>query len=265
MRLFLYLYIDLKGAEMNFFAEFFNITDETLRAAGMKAVYILLVLGLAWIGWLISRRLVLRAISRIAQKTKTRWDNYLLEQKFFRRLCYLVPATIIYIAAPLVFATRGVAFNSMRVLAELYMVISGVLVISAFLDAVHRILSDYEFSKRIPIKGFLQVIKIVAFLAGGIVTISILIGQPPYVFLGGLGAMTAVIMLVFKDSILGLVAGIQLSANEMVSLGNWIEMPDYGADGNVIDIALTTIKVQNWDKTITTIPKYALISSTIKN
>ena len=119
--------------------------------------------------------------------------------------------------------------------------------------------------RRVLIKGFLQVIKIVVFLIAVILTGSVLLNRSPAILLGGFGALTAVLMLIFKDAILGFVAGIQLTANKMVSYGDWIEMEKYGADGDVIDIALTTVKVQNWDKTITTIPTYALISESFKN
>jgi miniconductance mechanosensitive channel len=116
-----------------------------------------------------------------------------------------------------------------------------------------------------PVRSFAQVLRIILAIFTGIAVLSLVLGRNPFVLLTGLGAMTAVLMLIFKDAILGLVAGVQLSANRMVSLGDWIEMPKYGADGDVIDVALTTVKVQNWDKTITTIPTYALISESFKN
>ncbi|MHC5146084.1 MAG: mechanosensitive ion channel family protein, partial [Planctomycetota bacterium] len=121
------------------------------------------------------------------------------------------------------------------------------------------------FARRVPIRGFMQVVKIIAFIAGGIIILGMIVKRDPTNILAGFGAMTAVLMLIFKDAILGFVAGIQISANNMVHLGDWIEMPKYGADGDVTDISLTTVKVQNWDKTISTIPAYALISDSFKN
>ncbi len=252
---------------MSGIAEWFQsaFRGENLLNLGAKALNFLILLAVAWILFQIFHRIVNRWLGKFVRSTKTNWDEYLYKRGFFRRLCFLVPAAVIIIGAPLVFNPEHAAFNVITVFTHLFMAVVGVSVIDAFINALYDIFGEFEFSKQVPVKGFLQVIKIVVFIAGGIVILSILVGQPPYFFLGGLGAMTAIIMLVFKDAILGLVAGIQLSGNKMVSLGDWIEMPDYGADGDVIDIALTTIKVQNWDRTITTVPTYALISSSFKN
>ena len=145
------------------------------------------------------------------------------------------------------------------------MLMVGVLVLDAALNAGDRIYQQFEVSKRIPILGYLQVVKLVVSLAALIVGVSVLIDKSPLLLLSGLGAMTAVVLLVFKDSILGFVAGIQLVANDMVRPGDWIEMPKYGADGDVEQITLNVVKVRNWDKTVTTIPTYALISDSFKN
>ena len=133
------------------------------------------------------------------------------------------------------------------------------------LNILERIYRKFEVSRELPIKSFLQVIKIILVLAATILIISTLMNKSPILIFSGLGAMTAIVMLIFKDSILGLVAGIQLSANRMVARGDWIEMPKFGADGEVMEVALTTVKIRNWDKTITTIPTYALISDSFKN
>lgn len=145
------------------------------------------------------------------------------------------------------------------------MIIVTITVFNALLDAIDAIYRTYEVSKMRPIRGYIQVAKIILYIIGAIVVISNLMGQNPLILLSGLGALSAVLMLVFKDSILGLVAGIQLSSNDMVRVGDWIEMPKYNADGNVIDITLNTVKVMNFDKTITMIPSYALISDSFKN
>jgi len=176
----------------------------------------------------------------------------------FALLSHLVPAIIIYVFAP------DFVIN-MQLAAVIYMIIIGMLVINAFLSSVVDIYRTYEFARRTPIRGFMQVVKIVVFIAGGIIILGILVGRDPTKILAGFGAMTAVSMLIFKDAILGFVAGIQISANNMVHMGDWIAMPKYGADGDVIDITLTTVKVQNWDKTISTIPAYSLISDSFKN
>ena len=131
--------------------------------------------------------------------------------------------------------------------------------------SVNEIYLTYEGSKNRPIKGYIQTVQIIVIFFGSITAISIFLGQSPLVILGGMGAFAAVLMLIFKDSILGFMAGIQVSFNDMVRLGDWISMPKFGADGVVTDIALTTVKIQNWDKTISTIPSYSLISDSFQN
>lgn len=140
-----------------------------------------------------------------------------------------------------------------------------ILVIESFFNSIHHVYSTTEMSKSRPIKGFIQVAKIFVYAIGFIILLSWLLGQKPLALLGGLGALSAVLMLVFKDSILGFVAGIQLSANQMVQIGDWISMPKYDVDGSVIDISLTTVKIQNWDNTISMVPTYNLISDSVKN
>ena len=145
------------------------------------------------------------------------------------------------------------------------MLFVAVLTIEAFLSSVVDIYHSYDTSRKFPVRIIVQVAKILLYAVIGIIILSTVIGKSPAFFIGGLGAMAAVLMLIFKDPILGLVAGIQLSANKMVRVGDWIEMPKYGADGDVVDISLTTVKVQNWDKTIITIPTFALVSEGVKN
>jgi len=146
-----------------------------------------------------------------------------------------------------------------------YMIVIGILVIDSLLDAFLEIYRTFEVAKEIPIRGFIQIVKLAVIFIGGIFVLSLVLSKTPFYFLSGLGALTAVLMLIFKDSILGFVAGIQLISNKMVARGDWIEMPKYDADGDVLDVSLTTVKVSNWDKTVTTIPTYALISESFKN
>ncbi|MGE7825041.1 mechanosensitive ion channel family protein [Paenibacillus sp. NPDC093718] len=209
----------------------------------------------------ITKKIVLKTIIHIVNNNRYTWDNIIVEKKVFHKLSHLVPAIIIYFSASI--------FPAYQVLIEkaaaTYMIIVTITVLNALLDAFDDIYRSFEVSKIRPIKGYIQVVKIVLFIIGGIVVISNLIGQNPLIILSGLGALSAVLMLVFKDSILGLVAGVQLSSNDMVRVGDWIEMPKYHADGDVIDITLNTVKVMNFDKTITMIPSYALISDSFKN
>mgnify|MGYP003310984657 FL=1 len=139
------------------------------------------------------------------------------------------------------------------------------MIINATLNALQGIYLSFQFARNISIRPFIQVLKIGLFFISGILVLSLLLDKSPLYFLSGLGALTAILLLIFKDVLLGFVAGIQLIANRMVAPGDWIEVPQYGADGDVTDITLTTVKVQNWDKTITTIPTYALISESFKN
>lgn len=209
----------------------------------------------------ITKKIILRLITHIIKNNKVEWDNAFLERKVFQRLSHIVPGTIIYFSA---FAFPNYAIWIEK--ASLFYIFTVILLaLDALLNAVNDIYQTFEISKTRPIKGYIQVMKIALFLVGGIVQIAILIDKNPLLLLSGLGALSAVLMLVFKDSILGLVAGVQLAANDMVRVGDWVEMPKYNADGDVIDITLNTVKVKNWDKTITMIPSYAFISDSFKN
>ncbi|MHC4951578.1 MAG: mechanosensitive ion channel family protein [Planctomycetota bacterium] len=226
---------------------------------------LIVVLLLAWLANYITKRVILRVVRRAVKKSKTQWDDILSRRRVFTRLSHLAPAMVINYFAPVVFIGTAGSGRFMQVSAVIYMLVIGMLVINAFLDSVSDICHTYDFSRKIPIHGLMQIIKIFVFITGSIIILGIIVDKNPTSILAGFGAMTAVITLIFKDAILGFVAGIQISANNMVHLGDWIEMPKYGADGDVIDISLTTVKVQNWDKTISTIPAYALISDSFKN
>ncbi len=228
------------------------------------------VLILSAIANYLVKRFALSTLKYIISKTRTTWDDAIVQHKVLDRFSHLAPAFIIYNLAHWPFTnlppdTKSHYVSLVQDGVLIYVILIGFFVIDAFLNAALDIINRYAIGKKIPAKGFAQVIKIIFAGVSGILIFSILLEKNPTYFLSGLGAMTAVILLIFKDTILGLVAGIQLSANKMVSVGDWIEMPKYGADGDVIDVALTTVKVQNWDKTITTIPAYALISDSFKN
>ncbi|MGF9700628.1 mechanosensitive ion channel family protein [Paenibacillus sp. MABNR03] len=209
----------------------------------------------------IAKKVVLKTIHHIVNNNRYKWGHIIVEKKLFHKLSHLVPAIIIYYSAYI--------FPSYQALIEkaamTYMIVITITVFNALLNVFDDVYRSYEVSKIRPIKGYIQVAKIILFIIGGIIVISSLIGQNPLIILSGLGALSAVLMLVFKDSILGLVAGVQLSSNDMVRVGDWIEMPKYNADGDVIDITLNTVKVMNFDKTITMIPSYALISDSFRN
>ena len=228
-------------------------------------VWVLGVLLLAWLANRITRRYILKAISRFVTQTRFGWDDVILKRKVFRRLAQIAPAMVIYYGAQVIPGIPGSLVELIQRVAMGYIVLVLVLSVDGLLTALNDLYSERPDAKSRPIKGYLQIVKIGLYIAAGIVVLSTLIGQPPTLILGGFGAMTAVLLLVFKDTILSLVASIQITQYDMIAVGDWIEMPEYGADGDVIDIALHTIKVQNWDKTITTIPTYKFIEDSFKN
>lgn len=225
---------------------------------------ILLTIGLAFLADFIVKKIIMNSITRLAKKSKNDWDDIFVERRVFNRLAHLAPALVILFAQNYIFdAPKLLSF--LQNLTQIYMIIIVLLVIDALLNTLHEIYHKLPISEGRNIKGFVQVVKIIFYLLAIIMIISIFSGDPPKALLGGLGAMAAVLMLVFKDTILGFVASIQLSASNMVNLGDWISMPKYNADGDVIDISLNTVKVQNWDKTIATIPTYALVTESFNN
>ena len=235
--------------------------DPTIAKYLSIVIMIFFIATICIVANFITKKVVFRVISHIVKNNKFTWDDMLLERRVFQNLSHFVPALIIYYFAP--------TFPSYQNLIEkgaiAYLIIMGLMVINSVLNAVNDIYQTFEISKIRPIKGYIQVVNIIVITVGIILVIANLIGKSPLIFLSGIGALSAVILLVFKDSLLGLVAGIQLTANDMVRVGDWIEMPKYGADGDIVDISLNTVKVQNWDKTITTIPSYALISDSFIN
>lgn len=214
---------------------------------------------------LITKYIILRALKIITSKTKTTWDDIIYQRKVFNKLSQLVPAILIYFLIPLALHEYEGWIKIIRAATNIYMIVVVIAVLNSFINSLHDIYNQYDISKTKPIKGYVQVVKIIFYFIAGILVISTLIGKSPGILLGGLGAFAAVLLLIFKDSILGLAAGVQLSANEMVRLGDWITMPKFGADGTVIEIALTSVKVQNFDKTIVTVPTYAMVSESFQN
>lgn len=199
------------------------------------------------------------------QKSGAKWDDKLAEHRVLIRCSHIVPAAIIHFFAPTLFETHPQLIAFCHVVVNTYLIVIALFIIDGVLNFCRAIWDQLPVGKRFPAKSFIQAAKLVINLVGCIFILSALLGKSPLVLFSGLGAVTAILLLIFKDAILGLVAGFQLSVNNMVMVGDWIEMPGRGADGDVIDVSLTTVKVQNWDKTITTIPTYALISDSFKN
>ncbi|CCG87899.1 mechanosensitive ion channel family protein [Erwinia piriflorinigrans] len=210
-------------------------------------------------------RIVLAACEKRAQASSHLWLHVLTENKLFHRLAFTLQGIIVNVQAVLWLNKNSDAAAILSTCAQLWVMFYALMSLFSLLDVVNGLSNRFAFAAQFPLKGLLQGIKLIAAIVIGIMMISLLIGKSPAILISGLGAMAAVLMLVFKDPILGLVAGIQLSANHMLKLGDWLEMPKYGADGEVTDIGLTTVKVRNWDNTITTIPTYALVSDAFKN
>lgn len=219
----------------------------------------------AWVANFVAKKVMLRVIRKIANRSKSTWDNDLVEKKVFDRLSHVAPALIIYSLAPSFIKENDAVVAVLTKLSYAYIALVGAAVVDALLSFVVLRAKKTPALADKPVNSWVQVVKIVVWLFAVIVVIATLLDKSPWALLGGLGALTAVLMLVFKDSIMGLVASIQISALNLVRVGDWVEIPKYGTDGDVIEISLNTIRIQNWDKTISSVPTYALISDGFKN
>jgi miniconductance mechanosensitive channel len=213
----------------------------------------------------IAKFIINQFLKRLVERSTSKWDDHLYEQKVFTRLVLLLPALVLKVSLAPSIAKYPEAIRIIELGLHLYMTYIILLVIVSFLNAVYHIYGDFDISDSKPIKGYVQIAKIVTYLVGGIAMISVLIGQSPLTLLAGLGAMSAVVMLIFKDSILGFVAGVQLSSNKMLQIGDWITMPKFNTDGTVIDVSLVTVKVRNFDNSVSCIPTYTLVSDSFQN
>ncbi len=218
----------------------------------------------AAIAYFVAKTFVVSLVKRIVVRSKNSWDDEILNSRLLTFVSLIVPTIIIWKVGAKAFTSAEHA-SVIDAGGNVVMILLAFLSINSALNVCERIYRRYEISKKFPVKGFIQVVKIVMAICGTVFIISSIIDKSPLALFTGLGAMSAVLMFIFKDSILGLVAGVQLSANRMVARGDWIEVPKFGADGEVLEVALTTVKVRNWDKTITTLPTYALISDSFKN
>ncbi|MDF2905318.1 MAG: ybdG [Herbinix sp.] len=248
-----------------------NNISEILKGYGMRdgmidylsyGILILIIILTCIMVNIIVKNILLKLLAKLIYHNRYLWDNILLERKVFSWMANVLPGIIIYLFAP----AFGIFFSSyIRRGCAIYISIVVLFIMSALLNSIDDIYRNYPISKVRPIKGLLQVVKIVFYIVVGIIVLGITLDQNPLLMLGGIGALAAVFSFVFKDSILGFIAGIQLTSNDMLRIGDWIEMPKYGADGDVIDITLNTVKVQNFDKTIVTLPAYSLVSDAFKN
>ncbi|MEI6139999.1 MAG: mechanosensitive ion channel domain-containing protein [Mariniphaga sp.] len=234
-----------------------------IHGAAITSFFLLVIFSL--LIFLIFRKIIVKIVGRIVIKTTGVWDDTLFNHKVFHVLTHIIPALIIYVSSG--FAGDDIVQLApiIKGFAQIYLAIIIMTALTRFLDAAMEIYNIYPYSKDRPIKGYIQLMKIFVYFFGAIFIISVLVDKNPASLFAGLGALAAVLMLVFKDPILGFVASIQLAANNMVKPGDWITVPRFNVDGTVYDISLTTVKVQNWDKTITMIPTYSLVSEPVTN
>jgi len=241
---------------------------EAVIRANPGTALVLTILGVLLVGEILHRvvrHFILRFLERIARQTPQKWDQALFDARLPQRMAWGVPLLVWYYGLLLVpFLAEDPLVVARRVLLA-SMVLVVVRAFDAFLDGVNRIYLENPRSRERPIKGFLQVANVVGHLAGLILVIAILMDRSPLIFLSGLGAMTAVLLLVFRDTLLSLVAGIQITTNDLLRTGDWIEMPQFQADGDVIDIALNSVTVQNWDRTLSVIPTHKFLEHSFKN
>jgi miniconductance mechanosensitive channel len=228
-------------------------------------VGLLALLAAAVIINLIVKQVLVRAVRVFAKRSSITWDDALVTHNVFGRLVQVVPALIVYVGVPFVPGLPEGGTQLIRNVAMGYMVLMLTMALTAMLSAANTIYAASPVAKARPLKGFVQLVQIVVWIVGGLLIVATVLDRSPLLLLSGFGAMTAILLLVFKDTILSLVASVQLTAQDMVRVGDWIEMPQFGADGDVVDVQLHTVKVQNWDKTITTIPTHRLITDSFKN
>ncbi|QDU83118.1 Miniconductance mechanosensitive channel YbdG [Planctomycetes bacterium Pla163] len=221
----------------------------------------------AWLANLVTKKVIVRVVRAVIERSRFKWDDALVEHRVFERLSHLAPALVFHLAATFFLTAESQAGSAdlVRRLASVWMILAGASAASAAVDALAGFAQQSPSLRDKPVRSYGQVVKIVLLLAVGILVVATLAGKSPWALLTGLGAMTAILLLVFKDTILGFVASVQLASNDMLRIGDWVEMPKFGADGDVVDISLNTVKVQNWDKTISTIPTYNFISEGVKN
>ncbi|MCK5820248.1 MAG: mechanosensitive ion channel [Bacteroidales bacterium] len=228
-------------------------------------VFIILIALVSWLVDKATKQIIIRVIRGVVKKTKNQYDDIILEKGVFNRLAHISPALVVYSMLPTIMMDFQKSAELFQSLALVYMILVAIMVIVSFFNALNEIYLRQGNAHKVPIKGYIQVVQIVLILIGIIWAMSVLFGFELGKFFAGLGAFAAVLMLIFKDTILGVVASIQISANKMMSLGDWVSMPSRNADGTVVDISVNTVKIQNWDKTIATIPTYAFVTESFDN
>lgn len=256
--------MDTINADLTNLLQQIGVSRESLDIT-QRIVIIAGILILAFVADYFCRKIIVPTIKKLTARTQATWDDYLFNDAVLDNGCHLIPPIILYVLLPFAFPNEPVVLSFILKLCRVYITAVAVKLICSFLTSLYTISSEHEKLKNHPLKGVYQMIKLVVIGVGVIIIISTLIDKNPVNILTGLGASAAILMLVFKDTIMGLVAGVQLSANDMLRPGDWIKMPKHEANGVVEEVTLTTVKVRNWDNTITTIPPYALVSDSFQN
>ena len=238
---------------------------KSLSVLLVSLIMVILVVFLSWLAYILARFFIDRIVTVVVRKSKFKWDDIFLDNKVFTRLSHFAPAVVIHMMAGLALDPYPGWLEFVQKLTYLYMIIAGMLFLFSFVNAWHKIYQTLPISEHRHIKGYLQLLKIFIGFIALLIVISVIFNKDLTTLIAGLGAMAAVLLLIFKDTILGLVASVQLSANNMVRIGDWISMPSRGADGTVLDITLNTVKVENFDKTIVTVPTYSLVQESFQN
>lgn len=241
-----------------------GVGDDSMPWLFPLTVIVALIL-LSYLSIVIFRYIIIPIVQKIVSKTKVTWDDYLFNYRVLRALQFLIPPLIWYIFLPVAFGDMPGFLSFLLKVCQIYLIINILALVSAVLHSVYEISEEHRQLRNRPLKGIYQMFNLVAIVIGVILIVSILIDKSVTTVMAGLGASAAVIMLIFKDSLLGLAAGVQLTANDMLRPGDWITMNKYGVNGVVEEVTLTTVKVRNFDKTIITVPPYLLVSDSFQN
>lgn len=252
----------IEGITLNDLLQRLGIHSSWLLSTLEFTIRILFIAIVAWFTYFIARKWLAKIVVKLAGRTDTRWDDLMFDQRFFNYFAFFITPIVIRMVSFQIGLEYLVVINKV---IDIWIVFAVAFLLSVVMDGVNRIYNSYPVARNRPIKVFIQVIKIFVYCVVTVIVFSIILGKDPEALLVGLSAFAAVLMLIFKDAILGFVAGVQLIANKMVNLGDWIVMPSANADGEVLEINLTTVKVQNWDKTISTIPTYKMVSESFTN
>lgn len=252
----------IEGISLNDLLQRLGIHSSWLLNTLEFTIRILFIAIVAWLTYFIARKWLAKIVVKLAGRTDTHWDDLMFDQRFFNYFAFFITPIVIRMVSFQIGLEYLAVINK---IIDIWIVFAVAFLLSVVMDGVNRIYNSYPVARNRPIKVFIQVIKIFVYCVVTVIVFSIILGKDPEALLVGLSAFAAVLMLIFKDAILGFVAGVQLIANKMVNLGDWIVMPSANADGEVLEINLTTVKVQNWDKTISTIPTYKMVSESFTN